>query len=337
MEIRQDNRLDDVLSFWEWNYQSFDINKMIYLIFIKSNESDKRKIKFKKYINRENIYVFEEFKKNISEINEESIEILKITIGELENKKTSSIKYIQELIDRCEEERNKEIENFTLNLEEEKRFINSCIENLKEERKNNKIFFFFNLIRKIEYSNEFGEKIIECKMNAYKGDWLNSTESEINFFSKSLSENLVDAQSNKILQSISKQATNTNESIEEIIEKFINKNQVYILAPYITNDFNINGNQSYCYTYKKNGENINIPVIEHLGFRNEIIIGDKESFGSIRFYKIIGKYSDNADEYTIASIKDFSNNKEYIKLNLCQDVRYIKSDINSLYKKKIRD
>lgn len=367
------NRLIKNIEFWEFDEPEnknkvitlqLDVFNIIVLLIITSYENyDMKKIKFKRYLNKDNLSFFENLKLNLENINELNLEIINITLNTYQNKKTNLVNYLQDIIKECENDRNKYIQNFKISQENELIFKNYCIEYLKKAKENSKLFKFFEIINKIEYSNEIGQSFKGISHTDQKGFIIYDVDRHIENESKRYSDDLIDSQVQKIIKDISNKAIYTKLDLKEIIKNFKNKDKIYILTPYSIPDLGSFDceKQEYYYRYLYEDKFIDIPVIEHSGLRNEIIICDIDSIGYIKYFKVDKnkiKKDDIADEYTIADFKDFANHPEIIdeilnenkkegvtreslemkyNIKLYQDVRYISAENGTIYKKKIRE
>lgn len=351
--------------FWELSEENnrhkcisprFNMYNIIYLIILNARESNMRKIKFKKYISKENKNIFESLKFNIENISQNNLEIINITTEEYNEKKQKICQYLQQIINLCKEEENKQLEDFVFDVESKKIFQKAVLEEMEKNKEKSKIISLFKQLDKIKYSEKYGKSLDGFTINYDKIYFLDNKEAEAKSIAKQITQGLIEEQEKKLLKEISKTSIYTEESIKSIIDKFNNKKDIIILTPYITEEFNIYDEEKkqYLYAYENDKEKIDIPVLEHMGYKDEIIIGDKESFGSVEYYKIDRnkhkeiEAEDLVNEYTIANLKDLSEIKGknkgeedniYDKMNmkLYQNIRYVKSNVKSLYKKKLRN
>lgn len=322
--ICNDKNLSDPTWRWELDEpENFDrsisstvdiLNKAITLMF-QANINDDNKLTDLKYISMKNLYMFQSIKNRVETYDDSNLNCyLKNPV----NSKEAILKYLDNILAKCQKDKNKFLSDFKLTEEMNQMFKKSCkneLLNIKE----NSILFFYNNIGKVLYSkkavnNFYGYDILEQK------EFLSDDVSKnISRLAIHYSESLKDSQEDKIIKKLVNKSKHTEKSIDKIISKFKNVNDLIILSPYYTNEF-------YPYSYNSNKyyypyQNKKIPVYIVGSLFNRILIGKIGSFGYLNYYRLNSSEEHNEliDEYTLAYIKDIFKEDamitKYIKLN----------------------
>lgn len=361
-----ENRISDVWHQWEFSKPehkntvfspTFNIEKSIGLLIFFADNVTFKNSDLKKVIDRDNMYKFTSLKELV--LSDYNLKFLRCTFkdAEIENLKTKLIEYLEKVKEACEIKEKEYLIGSQLPINYDQEFKKTVIKEINNSKKGT-VFEIFDKFNATVFSKKTNKEFWGYNRVESKSFFVKNFDEALKFYASNYADGLVNDQSNEIISKMKEISNETLESIDEILTKFKNTDEVFIISPYYINEFTYSGPDEYHYIFK----NKKIPVYEVRGLYDEIIIVEKESLGSVVYYKGNRKEFENqfADEYTIARLIDFSAQNEeikammkeipdwlkekdnpidYLKLScciiICQKVEYISSKNNNIYKKPI--